>query len=212
MKALISPRGYHKKSVFESEKTSIFSSIWNFMGFKSEFKNVNDFKTLSIGGVPVVVQNCKGQLKCFKNICSHRHAVIQIENEGNRPLFCPYHGWAYDDQGLPTGIPKKPLFSFTKQEMECLKLEEFRVDFCGELVFVNISKSEVVSLRDYLGHIYDDVQKISSNFGQLVDVNEMEINSNWKILVENTLESYHVNLVHNKTFKRLGAGGFARPF
>ena len=53
---------------------------------------------------------------------------------------------------------------------------------------------------------------MSKNFGQKVDLNTMVINANWKILVENTLESYHVNLVHADTFKNLGTDGLEFQF
>ncbi|OYW21143.1 MAG: hypothetical protein B7Z52_01275 [Burkholderiales bacterium 12-64-5] len=46
---------------------------------------------------------------------------------------------------------------------------------------------------------------MTSALGELVDTNEILIDANWKILVENTLESYHVNFVHEDTFRRLGA-------
>ena len=184
-----------------------FSKIWNFVGFKNEFSRINDFKTQEIAGIPVVVQNCIGVIKCFKNICSHRHSIIQVEAKGNRPLFCPYHGWSYNENGLLFGIPKKPLFNFDMDETECLKLKEYQVDFCGDLVFVNMNTDSSETLKDYLGLFYYEIEKISQNFGELIDINEMVIHANWKILVENTLESYHVNLIHAETFKRLGAGG-----
>jgi phenylpropionate dioxygenase-like ring-hydroxylating dioxygenase large terminal subunit len=207
MKALITPFEYYDKTVLENEQKLLFSKIWNFVGFKSEFQQTNDFKTQDIAGTPLVVQNCKGKIKCFKNICSHRHSIIQLQEKGNRPLLCPYHGWSYNENGSLFGIPKKPLFSFNSEEIECLKLKEYKVDFCGDLVFVNINIDSSESLKDYLGLFYTEIEKISQNFGELIDINEMIIHANWKILVENTLESYHVNLIHSETFKRLGAGG-----
>jgi phenylpropionate dioxygenase-like ring-hydroxylating dioxygenase large terminal subunit len=207
MKALISPKEYFDKTVLDREQKFLFSEIWNFVGFKQDFSRVNDFKTQDISGIPVVVQNCKGEIRCFKNVCSHRHSIIQVETKGNRPLLCPYHGWAYNEHGVPFGIPKKPLFSFNKEEMECLKLREYKVDFCGDLVFVNCSNHSSNTLKDYLGSFYSEIEQMSQSFGELIDLNEMVIDANWKILVENTLESYHVNLIHEETFKRLGADG-----
>jgi len=48
---------------------------------------------------------------------------------------------------------------------------------------------------------------MSSSFGELIDRNELSMECNWKIAVENTLESYHVTFVHSKTFKMLGTSG-----
>lgn len=211
MKAIIKPNQYFEKNALEEENRKLFSSTWNFVCFTQDLINEDDFVTIAIGEVPVVVQNIRGQIKAFKNVCSHRHSIIQVENKGNRPLMCPYHGWAYDKNGIPKGIPKKPLFNFSTKELECLKLKNYHVEICGTLVFVNVG-GDVPSLKNYLGEIYPRVEKISSSFGELLDVNKIIIKANWKILVENTLESYHVNLIHEETFKRLGAEGMKFSF
>lgn len=211
MKALIKPNEYFEKEVFDKEKTALFSNIWNFVGFTSDFYQVNDFVVSNISGIPVVIQNLKGSIRAFKNVCSHRHSLIQTVAKGNRPLMCPYHGWAYNDKGIPFGIPKKPFFGFTKEELECLKLDEFSVATCGNLVFLKISSDEI-SLPEYLGDFYSEIERMSVNFGKLVDINEIEITSNWKIVVENTLESYHVALIHSETFQKLGTSGLDFTF
>ena len=207
MKALIKPKEYFDKEVFEAEKSKLFNNVWSFVCFTHDLEKENDFVSTFISDVPVVIQNLRGNIRAFKNVCSHRHSIIQTDKQGNRPLMCPYHGWAYDKKGIPKGIPKKPLFSFTKEELECLKLKSYRVETCGSLVFVNVNDQNNSSLKEYLGEMYDEVSKMSSAFGELIDVNKLVIGANWKILVENTLESYHVNLIHEDTFKKLGAEG-----
>lgn len=211
MKALIKPYEYFEKEVFQKEKVNLFSEIWNFVGFTSDFAEINDFVVSNLSETPVVIQNVKGTIKAFKNVCSHRHSLIQTADKGNRPLMCPYHGWAYNDKGVPFGIPKKPFFGFTKDELECLKLQEYSVETCGTLVFLKV-KSDEISLQEYLGDFYSEVEAMSTNFGKLIDVNEIEITSNWKIVIENTLESYHVALIHSETFQKLGASGLDFTF
>lgn len=206
MKALIKPQEYFLKKNYRNEEQLVFSEVWNFVGFTWDFENNNDFVALKIAGIPVVVQNMKGIIKAFKNVCSHRHSILQIEEKGNRALFCPYHGWSYNENGIPFGIPKKPLFNFTKDELECLKLEEYCIDTCGSMVFMSFKK-QPITLKDYLGDFYTNFKEMSVNFGKLIDVNEIEIKANWKIIVENTLESYHVALIHSQTFKKLGTEG-----
>ena len=211
MKAIIKPKEYFNKKILKKEEQKLFGTTWNFVCFTRDLLQENDFIATFIGSVPVVVQNIRGDIKAFKNVCSHRHSIIQVKDKGNRPLLCPYHGWAYDKKGIPKGIPKKPLFNFTKQELECLKLKEYQLEICGSLVFVNVSEN-TTSLKEYLGGIYNEVEEITNAFGDLIDVNKITINANWKILVENTLESYHVNLIHEETFKKLEAEGINFTF
>ncbi|NDC40886.1 MAG: aromatic ring-hydroxylating dioxygenase subunit alpha [Chitinophagia bacterium] len=212
MDSNIAAKYYFDESVFEAEKEAIFQQCWHFVGLRSQLANNNDFITRNVGGVPVVVQNLKGEVKAFLNVCSHRFSIIQTEPRGNRPMMCPYHGWTYDKDGIPTGIPKKPLFKdFTHDELCELKLREFALEACGDMVFVCVTPP-AQTLREYLGDFYADMELMSQGIGAERDVNSMTIGANWKIIVENTLESYHVNLVHMNTFRPLGASGLEFHF
>jgi phenylpropionate dioxygenase-like ring-hydroxylating dioxygenase large terminal subunit len=208
----ITPNHYFDNNVFKNEQRNIFRKNWIFIGFKSELKNPNDFISKKIGGIPVVIQNFNGDIKAFANICSHRFSLLQTEKKGNRGLFCPYHGWAYNKEGKPCGIPKKPLFSdFSNSDLEKLKLRNYDIDYCGDFIFIHISPP-TQSLKEYLGDFYDELKIISNSKQEHIDTNDLTIKANWKIIVENTLESYHVNLVHGETFKRLGASGLKFDF
>jgi phenylpropionate dioxygenase-like ring-hydroxylating dioxygenase large terminal subunit len=215
MYSQILPNYYFDETIFEKEKDYIFHNNWMFVCFKQDVANINDFITVKLGRIPVVVQNMNGEVKAFMNVCSHRFSILQTQEKGNRALFCPYHGWAFNKDGIPTGIPKKPLFKdFNEQELCDLKLNEYPIQQCGDLLFVHINKPKK-TLEEYLGAFYTELEQISKCKDVLVDVNRINIKANWKVVVENTLESYHVNLVHTETFKRLGAKGldfnFADP-
>jgi phenylpropionate dioxygenase-like ring-hydroxylating dioxygenase large terminal subunit len=208
----ITPKHYFDKDTFELEKETIFQNNWIFVCFKDEVANPNDFVSKKVGKIPVVIQNMNGVVKAFMNVCSHRFSILQTAKKGNRALFCPYHGWAFNKEGYPSGIPKKPLFKEFNEEDKCkLKLTEYKLESCGDLYFIHIGENEM-SLKEYLGDFYDEIELISRSKGDLVDTNKINIKSNWKIIVENTLESYHVNLVHTDTFKRLGASGLKFEF
>lgn len=203
---------YFDPAVFEKEKSRLFRKTWSFAAFRSQLQNPNDFVTRTIADTPIVVQNTRGVIKAFLNVCSHRFSIIQQGQSGNRPLVCPYHGWAYDQNGVPSGIPKKPLFTdFSQDELMQMKLREFRVDFCGNLCFVTLDESGP-DLRSYLGDFYAELEQMSLSLGRLIDVNELSIRANWKVIVENTLESYHVTSIHETTFKKLGAQGMDFTF
>ena len=203
MNSQISPKYYYSQEIFDKEQKNIFSKNWVFAGFSHDFQNHNDFKTLKINNLPIVVQNCKGEIKAFLNICSHRFSKIQVKTCGNRPLICPYHGWAYSENGIPTGIPKKPLFkNYSKDELYQMKLKEFRVEKCGSLYFVT-TNSKINPLKDFLGEYFSEIEKISNSFGLRIDINKLEIKANWKIIIENTMEAYHLGLVHRDTLAKL---------
>ena len=203
MKSQISAKYYYSKKVFKKEKEKIFEQTWVFAGFEHDFLENNDFKTIKVNDIPIVVQNFRGEVKAFLNVCSHRFSKIQSEDYGNRPLICPYHGWAYSNKGIPTGIPKKPLFKkYTKDELCEMKLEEYRVEKCGKLYFLTLN-NDAISLKEYMGDYFDEIQEMSNAFGERIDINRLDIESNWKVVVENTMEAYHLALVHTETLAQL---------
>lgn len=203
MNTLISPREYYDPEVFQREQRQLFSRVWQCVGFTHELERHHDFITRDVGGCSVVVQNFNGTLRAFANVCSHRFNRIHAECRGNGPLQCAYHGWLYNDHGIPTGIPKKPRFDgLTAERLRELALAPWRVETCGRLVFV-CRDSQAPGLMAYLGESFAVVEAMTQASGQLIDENVMTIRANWKILVENTLESYHVNFVHPNTFSRL---------
>jgi phenylpropionate dioxygenase-like ring-hydroxylating dioxygenase large terminal subunit len=212
MKTLIPTAFYSDPSIFHREQSALFQDQWHFVGFTFDLKNHHDYICTEVGGYSVVIQNFDGDLKGFHNVCSHRFSPIRTNSCGNGVLQCPYHGWIYNREGIPYAIPKRPRFeTFDAPALEALSLESWQVETCGSLVFTK-KPANGVSLVDYLGESYDDLVSISSAVGPKLDCNEMVIKSNWKIVVENTLESYHVGFIHPQTFNKLGASGFEFKF
>jgi phenylpropionate dioxygenase-like ring-hydroxylating dioxygenase large terminal subunit len=203
MMNLIPPSGYTTESIFKKEQKSIFRSIWQCVGFIDDLQQHNDFITRFVGGRPVVIQNLKGELRAFDNICRHRHSIIQCDVKGNRSLTCPYHGWTYDDQGVARGIPNKDNFESSSIDNHSkITLLRHRVETCGKFVFVSLS-NDSVSLTDFLGESQAVLIEVSSSLGKKVDEFELLEKTNWKICVENTLDSYHVDIVHRTSLANM---------
>lgn len=116
--------------------------LWHFLTLTDALAEHGDFATTRIGAVPVVVQNFRGALKGFRNICSHRFALIHSDPAGSGLLRCPYHGWTYDADGVPTGIPFNDSdFSLNKDARRELALVPVAVDACGRFVFVRVGQA-----------------------------------------------------------------------
>ncbi len=100
----------------------------------------NAFVTTRIGVVPLVVQNLKGQVVAFRNVCTHRFAIIQGAAAGCGPLRCPYHGWTFDADGVPVGLPFNPTdFQLDATGRRRLALSPASLARCGRLVFVRVA-------------------------------------------------------------------------
>src|SRR4051812_48661991 len=125
--ALTFPRHYCDADIFALERERIFSRSWIFAGLASEVSALNDYLRVQIAGKDVIVQNCSGTLRAFANVCSHRHSQIHEDSCGNRPLVCRYHGWRYDDNGIPMGIPGMENFPQVCARPKDFALQQFEI-------------------------------------------------------------------------------------
>ena len=201
MKILIPLERYTNKKFFEKENKSLKKN-WHFVCLKEDLKNNNDYVSMEIFGFPITLQNFKGVIKAFINICPHRFSRIRSKSKGNGIFRCMYHGWTFNSDGIPYGIPmKEKLFNIKKKEIKSLKLKELKIDYCGNLIFVNLGVKK--KLKEILGKYFKEIEMMSKSIGKEVKSNVYEYNANWKICVENTIEEYHVASTHPETFDKL---------
>ncbi len=187
---------YYRDDVLPRELDQVFKPSWVCVGFMDDLQNDRDFVTAQIGPLSIVVQNFKGELKAFRNVCSHRFSRIQTEPCGNRPLTCPYHGWSYNADGVPHGVPQNAkAFGLDDAEKASLALTAYRLEVCGRFVFVCMD-ADTPPLRDFLGRTYDDLEHFTAACPNRISASTFEWEVNWKVGLENAAEGYHTRMIH----------------
>ncbi len=194
---------YHDAVLLDTEMAQVFARTWQFVAMADELANNRDFVCVDLPDDSIVVQNFKGELRAFKNVCTHRLNLIQTEDRGNRHLMCAYHGWVFDVQGMPIG---KSSFMQGEADQARLCLTRYKVDHCGKFVFVS-REPDGPSLNAFLGEFAPLLRDLSRHIGPETHYGVVPHAANWKLLVENVLECYHCATVHPKTFVTgLGVG------
>ena len=203
---MIAKAAFLDEDVLGQEIAALFSTGFVFAGLTSELAQERDFVTVDMAGTAIVVQNFKGELRAFQNVCAHQFAKVQFDVRGNRPLMCRYHGWNYDASGYPFGIPKKSEYKLDGVPRECLSLKPYRVETCGIFVFVAAVDCPF-GLKPFLGSFWNTLSELSRHIGPEYKFAEIPHAANWKLLVENVLDNYHCTTLHPETFL---ADGFCR--
>lgn len=215
LKTVLPPACYTEQSWFDLEREKLFGELWLFAGFTYQLSVDNSFITRRLNGMPVLVQNCKGQIRAFRNACAHRGMPIQTEPCGTRKMICPYHGWGYDGEGALRGVPNGTLYGMCQAEKDELRLQGFAVVKIGIFVFVNLS-AEPINIDDQ----YDEaVQRallaISANAAPQASYTHFEKRFNWKLNFENILDWNHFQFIHPNSFAALleyePSGALKRP-
>ena len=93
--------------ILELERRQIFDRCWLYMGHVSEVAEPTSFVARKVAGRPLLmVRDKQGVLRVFYNSCTHRGALVCRESTGKTRAFtCPYHGWAFADDGHLLGQP-----------------------------------------------------------------------------------------------------------
>ncbi len=195
---LLAPRDYYDPGVHQREREALFLPGWHLLAAKAELPRHGDFLTRDVLGEPVLLRNDRGVPHAYLNVCGHRHCRLTGLARGRQEtLRCQYHGWEYQADGRTARIPDAHCFRpFDRQNA---RLVTFRTATCGELVYVSLA-DDGPSLEEFLGPFYPTCAAWFARPYGLKWTYEAEYRCNWKVPVENSLESYHVPCLHAKTF------------
>jgi p-cumate 2,3-dioxygenase subunit alpha len=198
----INRKAYKCQDVFEREKAQIFDKCWLYIGHRSEIAKKGDFVTRTVMGRNLIFQHSrKGELVAFYNACTHRGAAVCWEKKGNGKVHsCRYHGWVFDTEGKLKSMNAETGYPEDINDDGHLDLPRARMEEYGGLYFVNFNE-KAISLHDYLGEAARDlIDAMNAQSAQEMIVLPGEhaytINANYKFLVENSADGYHVGPVH----------------
>lgn len=204
MLSRLQPDHYLSPAIFALERERIFRKLWLFAGFRTSVAEPGAFLTRSMAGLPVLLQNCGGEIRAFENLCPHRQMPLQKEAFGQARMVCPYHGWVFDDEGRVKTIPhEKTLYAYPAGEREKLCLRRHAVAVLGNMVFVNLAENPMPLDAQFTPAFQQALSDISGHFGaQSVHVS-IPVRYNWKLNYENVLDANHIAYIHPKTFQPL---------
>ncbi|MCB4810078.1 aromatic ring-hydroxylating dioxygenase subunit alpha [Methylovorus menthalis] len=203
MRPLLSPHHYTSQAWFDTELKTIFNRLWLLAGVTPMLQKHLDYRTLTLAGKPVVLQNHGGVIRAFSNICRHRMARIQSEEFGNRGLVCPYHHWCYNQDGQLTHTHKDPkVFNFAEGETEDIRLTQYPVKVIGSLIFVNLSDAPLPIEEQFDAHTTSLLETYTGQMDSAFIYTRYEGDFNWKTGMENIKDSLHVPCLHKSTFPK----------
>ena len=199
---------YRSPAVLQSEHDRVLSPAWHCVGRTADLPNPGDHL---VGEIPhrhldgadghrsvLVARGDDGVLRAFDNVCIHRGAPL-VAGCGNEARFtCPYHAWVYRLDGQLVGAPymqsdERPF------EPGQHRLGELPLEVWEGFVFVN-AHVDAAPLAPSLSGLTNVVARF--HIADYIPVHQ-QVDvwaTNWKLLVENFMDTYHVFKVHRATF------------
>ena len=198
---------YLNDEYFKIERERVFFNNWIVVGVSSSIPEIGDAKPFDLMGVPLLILRDKNnKIKVFHNVCSHRGMILVNEEcKLKNTIRCPYHSWSYNFDGELIATPHiggmniHEADGFIKSKSN---LKEVSTHVWMDLIFININKNKknfAESIhpleQQWSKFISKEDQKLirhAKDFGYF----NMEVQSNWKLAIENYCESYHLPWVH----------------
>jgi phenylpropionate dioxygenase-like ring-hydroxylating dioxygenase large terminal subunit len=188
---------YTSPAFLAQEERHVFAHDWLCAGRADTLPNTGDYLTLTIAGEPVIViRDASGGLRAMSNVCRHRMSTLLHGRGNTRSIVCPYHAWTYNLDGTLRGAPAMAANeAFCKDQIALPQMRA--VNWLGWIMVTlnpdapdpHIALKDVEDLVGYL-----DMSAYRETFRE-----EFRWATNWKVLAENFMESYHLPVCHAGT-------------
>ncbi len=198
---------YTDPEFFDFEVKTFLSKEWHCLGRADEIPSAGDYFTAQLFDEPLlVVRGDDEQIRVLSNLCRHRGMPIAEGSGSTRKFVCSYHAWSYARDGELLNAPRMRDKGVKKGSCA---LPEFRCEQWNGFIYVNLDDdAEPLALRleqleVLLGNYQTDRMRHVATF-------EEDWHTNWKCLVENFMEAYHLSVVHPETLHPYTPTGLSR--
>ncbi|WP_421843027.1 aromatic ring-hydroxylating oxygenase subunit alpha [Mycobacterium sp.] len=164
-----------------------------------------DYVERTVFGVPLFAVRGRDQrVRVFRNACRHRGFALVGGAGCARALVCRYHGWTYRLDGLLSHVPHAE--AFPDLDMSTRGLVEVTSHEVDGLVVVgrvdSAGDAKQFGGDDAMAWLTDGVPWRDKLLPaeRLLRVDSVVQAMNWKVLVEQFLEGYHIRCTHKGTF------------
>ena len=196
---------YIDETRYQREVERVFKHLPQALALSIEIPHAGDYRAMQVLDVPVLVIRGKdGRARAFLNACRHRGAKICNRGSGNTRVFtCPYHAWAYNDQGVL--LSRYAAETFGDVDHSTLGLTELDCAERAGLVFVKLTPGEALDIDTWLGDFCGELEHLKLDSWSIFEQRELD-GPGWKVALDGYLEAYHHNSLHGKTVGQMTVG------
>ncbi|MBY6262732.1 aromatic ring-hydroxylating dioxygenase subunit alpha [Azospirillum sp. 412522] len=200
-------RFYTDPDYFRYEVETFLSKEWHCLGRADEIPNPGDYFTTRLFDEPLlVVRGEDGAVRVLSNVCRHRGMPLAETSGSARRFVCSYHAWSYDRAGRLINAPRMRDKGVTA---ETCRLPSFPSEIWNGFIYANLDP-DARPLTPRLGQLAALLGNYDTAGMRIVRSFEEEWRTNWKCLVENFMEAYHLSVVHPQTLHPYTPTGLSR--
>lgn len=191
---------YGSTAYWETEAQRLWRRSWVHVAGGFELPHPGDCLPVSVGGLPLLlVRRRDGGVGAFHNVCRHRGArLVREACNAKAVITCPYHGWAF---GLDGALRSTPYWDaadgsapegFDKADFGLVAV---RCHVWCDQVFVCLD-GEAADFESHAAALIARWSHADLSLLRYAGSMTYEVEANWKLVIENYLDTYHLPFLH----------------
>ena len=195
------PAFYTDESLLALETEQLFQKQWHCLGRADEIPETGDYFTIDLMQEPLlIVRSSSEDISVYSNVCRHRGMPVASGCGNTKKFRCPYHAWTY---GLDGALRSAPLVPKEQLDADCA-LPKLPSRIWQGFIFVSFASdaewldgdNSLQPLEQHIANYHMASMHHAVSFNEVWDCN-------WKSLVENFMDGYHLSVVHPQTLHHL---------
>ena len=192
----LDPAWYHDQDLYELEVEGVFRKEWICVAREDQLEEPGDYLTATLLDEPLLlVRTDQGAIATYSNVCRHRYYPVASGTGNARVFTCPYHRWSYGRDGVLRGAPG---MGGTDFDVKDCRLPEVRTELWNGFVFVNLDP-DAAALAPRVMEATDLLAPYELATWSTTAIDDRIWPGNWKLVMENGMESLHHPGLHPQT-------------
>ena len=207
------PQGaYTDEAYWQAEAQRLWAHTWVHVAGGYDLPRPGDCLPVTVAGLPVVlVRQRDGAVAAYHNVCRHRGArLVRKACNAKAVMTCPYHGWAFGLDGTLRSTPYWDTADGTAPagfDSAHFGLMPVRCHVWCDQVFVCLD-AQAPDFESHAAALIARWSHADLSLLRYAGCVTYEVEANWKLVIENYLDTYHLPFLH----PQLGPVEAARRF
>lgn len=200
-------RYYTDPDIYRRELATIHYRSWCYVGHVTDLDGPGSYFADRVADQSIiVVRGRDDEVRAFFNVCQHRgHHLLEGRGKLGKGISCPYHAWLYNLEGDLVRAPyTETIANFDAGEFG---LKQIPLAISAGLIYVNLDP-DCEPFETHMGGFGPSIEAQIPEIGNFVAAHRLhyDIGANWKTVVDNFSEAYHIPVAHPQLAKVLDKG------